>query len=50
MVGDRVSTDIKFGNLNGFQTFLVLTGEGTKDELEKSKLNAEIILSIKDLN
>jgi HAD superfamily hydrolase (TIGR01450 family) len=31
MIGDRLYTDIGFGNANGFTTILVLTGEATRE-------------------
>ena len=50
MVGDRLSTDIKFGLNNGFQTAAVLTGEITREEIEKSKYKPGFVLeSVNDI-
>lgn len=43
MVGDRLSTDIKFANNNGFNNILVLSGESTKDDYLRSDVNATLI-------
>lgn len=49
MVGDRLSTDIVFGNNNNYVTVLTLTGEATLDDLEKSGLKTDFIIdSIKN--
>lgn len=45
MFGDRLYTDIKFGALNGFYSVLVLSGETTMDEYNKSDVRASCILS-----
>jgi len=44
MFGDRLMTDIRFANDNGFRAVLVLTGEATKADLEKSDVVADVIL------
>jgi len=50
MVGDRLSTDIAFGKLNGFTSVLVLSGETTTEMHDKSDIKADIVIdSIKDL-
>ncbi len=48
MFGDRLYTDIKFGVLNGFYSVLVMSGETTKEDYEKSEIKASCILS--DIN
>lgn len=45
MVGDRLYTDIRFGVDNGFTSILVLTGETTKDMLEKSSIRPTVVLN-----
>lgn len=35
IIGDRLDTDMKFGRLNGFHTFLVLTGITKSDALDQ---------------
>ncbi len=45
MVGDRLYTDIKFGVNNGFASVLVLSGETTKEDYEKSDIKADYILN-----
>ncbi len=44
MVGDRLSTDIDFGNRCGFSTILVLSGETSMEDVKKSKVRAKYIL------
>lgn len=44
MVGDRLTTDIPFGVRNGILSIMVLTGEGTLAEVEKSPVKPDIIL------
>ena len=44
MFGDRLSTDIALANNNGFLGVLVLTGEATRDDHERSNYKADIIL------
>lgn len=45
MVGDRLYTDIAFGNNNGFRSVLVLTGETTTDMLKNAKTQPDIVLT-----
>lgn len=45
MVGDRMYTDIRFGLLNGMLSVLVLTGETTKEDLEKSDIIPDVVLN-----
>lgn len=44
MVGDRLYTDIKFATDNGMTGILVLTGETTLPDLEKSNVKPDIVL------
>ncbi len=44
MVGDRLSTDIAFGVNNGILAVLVLTGEASMEDVEKSSVKPDIIL------
>ena len=44
MVGDRLSTDMRFAINNGFVSVLVLTGEATKKDLKASGLAVDVIL------
>lgn len=37
LIGDDLDTDIRFGNICGFKTALVLTGDATKEEAEKAE-------------
>ena len=49
MTGDRLSTDIKFGNKFGILSVLVLSGETDQKMLESSKVQPDIVLpSIKE--
>ncbi len=41
MVGDRLSTDIAFGNAGGFVSVLVFSGETTKETYERSEIRAD---------
>ncbi len=45
MVGDRLYTDIQFGLNAGVHTTLVLSGETTKEQYEKSGVKAEYVLA-----
>jgi len=45
MVGDRLYTDIKFAVDNGMTGILVLTGETTLADLEKSEVKPDLILN-----
>ena len=50
MVGDRLHTDIKFGNNCGFYTILVLSGESTLEDLKKYDAKPSFILqSLNDI-
>ena len=49
MIGDRIYTDLKFGADNGISAALVLTGEGTREELEKSGVRADVFASLYDI-
>lgn len=50
MIGDRIYTDIASGFNAGVDTVLVLSGESTLDDVEKSDINPTYILnSIKDI-
>ncbi len=50
MVGDRLMTDIAFGINNDFVSVLVLSGESTKEMLDKSGLEPSYVLgSVKDI-
>lgn len=44
MVGDRLTTDIPFGVQNGILSIMVLTGEGTLEDVKKSPVKPDIIL------
>ena len=44
MVGDRLSTDIRFGTDNGILSILVLTGEAALEDVEKENIHPDIIL------
>jgi len=50
MVGDRLYTDIAFGNNCGFVSILVLSGETTKEMLASSNIKPDIVLDkVKDI-
>ncbi len=50
MVGDRLVTDIKFGQNNGFLSILVLSGETTLEHYNSQEIKADLVLnSIADL-
>ncbi|HEY8423228.1 MAG TPA: HAD-IIA family hydrolase [Clostridia bacterium] len=50
MVGDRLSTDIKFANKFGMLSVLVLSGETDKEMLKKSSTKPDLVFnSIKDM-
>lgn len=50
MVGDRLHTDIRFGNRNGFSALLVYSGETRPQDLEKSADRPDLILdSLNDI-
>lgn len=44
MVGDRLYTDIRFGNENGMRSLLVLTGEARRDNLHDHPDRPDLIL------
>ena len=44
MVGDRLSTDIAFGNAGGFVSVLVFSGETTSEAYEKSDIRADVCI------
>ncbi len=48
MVGDRLYTDVLFGVNNGMKSVLVLSGETTLSDYEKSSVKADLVL--KDVN
>ncbi len=45
MVGDRLYTDIAFGLNNNILSVLVLTGEATLDDVERTNIRPDIILN-----
>jgi len=50
MIGDRLYTDIKMANDNGMISILVLSGETTYEDVEKSEIKPTLIYdSIKDV-
>ena len=50
MVGDRIYTDVKTGINAGVTSVLVLSGETTMDDYEKSDVRPEYVLgSVKDI-
>ncbi len=50
MVGDRLYTDIAAGVRNGLRTALVLSGEASLEELEKSEVKPDLIFhSVKEM-
>ena len=44
MCGDRLYTDIKFAVNNGMKSILVLTGETTREDLERSDIKPDLVL------
>lgn len=44
MVGDRLDTDILFGNRNSIDTLLVLTGVNTLADVMKAEISAHVEL------
>ena len=50
MIGDRMHTDIRFGNKNGMMSILVLSGETTKEKVENFPDKPDLVLdSINEL-
>jgi ribonucleotide monophosphatase NagD (HAD superfamily) len=50
MVGDRIYTDVKTGINAGVTSVLVLSGETTMEDYEKSDVRPEYVLgSVKDI-
>ncbi len=44
MVGDRLNTDIRFGNNNQIKTIMVLSGEATEEDLKTSTDKPDLVL------
>jgi NagD protein len=44
MIGDRLSTDMRFAIKNGFKSVLVLSGEADRTSLAKSGLKVDLVL------
>ena len=44
MVGDRMHTDIRFGNANGMKSLLVLSGETTRESMKKFPDQPDFVL------
>ena len=44
MIGDRLYTDMRFASENGFYSTLVLSGEATKDDLERSGIEVDRVI------
>ena len=50
MVGDRLYTDIAFGNNSGFVSILVMSGETTEEDYKKSNIKADFVFgSVKEI-
>ncbi|MBO5547245.1 MAG: HAD hydrolase-like protein, partial [Candidatus Methanomethylophilaceae archaeon] len=50
MVGDRLYTDIRMGNLAGIASILVLSGETLRSDLESSDIEPTVVLdSVADI-
>ena len=50
MVGDKIDTDILFGQRGGLQTLLVMTGVTSREELDGSTIQPDFVLaSVADL-
>lgn len=45
MIGDRLYTDIKFATSHGLTSILVLSGEATMNEVNKSKIRVDYIVN-----
>jgi len=51
IIGDRLYTDIKLAENNDITSILVLSGETTEEEYNKSSIHADIVInSVSDLN
>ena len=44
MVGDRMHTDIRFGNANGMKSLLVLSGETTRESMKNFPDQPDLVL------
>lgn len=45
MVGDRIETDIRFGNANGMYTALVLTGADSREDIRLTGVEPDYVLA-----
>lgn len=44
IIGDKLETDIRMGQMNGITTFLVLTGETKPEDLSVSSIQPDFVL------